>query len=88
MVIQPAPGAGRPTIRLTYPLRRPADAATWASLVFDSNDVTLRGLRVVVDAKGSETTMAGVLFRPGAHARVENCEFVQAEPPPTRSAPA
>jgi hypothetical protein len=53
----------------------------WAALVFESDEVILKGVRLVVDAAGSQMPMAGVLFRRGLRWTVDGCEFVQTAPP-------
>lgn len=68
-----------PTIRLKY---NPAIVAKdpLAILTVLSGQVTIRGIRFVIDAAGTETAMTALAYKDGI-LRVKNCEFDQQELP-------
>jgi serine/threonine protein kinase len=77
-------GNRRPMIRFSY------DGASSggdlrAPLTIESKNASIRGIRFIVDARQAPATpMAAVWFRGGQH-KVEECDFFQAQPAPTRS---
>jgi serine/threonine protein kinase len=67
-----------PTIWIPYdPRHRPSPR--WTGLLLGGDEVTLRDLRIVIDAKISGARMAGVVLQ-GKRNNVVNCEFVQYQP--------
>jgi serine/threonine protein kinase len=83
----------KPTIRFTYDVGIANELLAQArlgephALILESDDVTVKGLRFVIDAKGSTQRMASLILR-GATASdakgqylVEGCEFLQAGQP-------
>src|SRR5260370_39634208 len=67
-----------PTIWIPYdPRHRPSPR--WTGLLLGGDEVTLRDLRIVIDAKISGARMAGVVLQ-GKRNNVLNCEFVQHQP--------
>jgi serine/threonine protein kinase len=71
--------AGKPpTLWIPYdPRHRPSPR--WTGLLLGGDEVTLRDLRIVIDAKVSSARMAGVVLQGGRN-NVFNCEFVQYQP--------
>ncbi len=69
----------RPTVKIIH--HSPANQQQpWAALTVEGPDVTVEGIRFVVDASGGNYEMVGLrLVGPGRH-RVKDCEFVQANP--------
>ncbi len=80
LVVRAKDPARPPTVWLKYDGRRPP-ASVWAALTASADEVELEGIRFVVDAAMSESSMAAVLLQGGRTHRVTNCEFVQAQPP-------
>jgi hypothetical protein len=71
-------GPRRPTIRFSYdalPGKGPRAALTFQGC----RAVTLEGLRFVLDQRGGDTELIGVLFKGGQHHQVSRCEFIQAQ---------
>ncbi len=72
----------RPVIRIKPEATAPS--SLWAALKVQSGSVTLRGLRFEIDGNvAPETTMAA-LYCQGGRIDVEDCEFVQLQPPDDR----
>ncbi len=65
----------RPTIRLNHELNR--NPQIWAALTMYGGKATIRGLRFLVDAKGTQTLMAALCQRDGGSLTVSGCEFIQ-----------
>ncbi|MGH9675507.1 MAG: serine/threonine-protein kinase, partial [Candidatus Acidiferrum sp.] len=69
----------RPVIKLTHH-SSPTQKQPWAALSVAGADVTVSGLRFVIDALGANYEMMGLrLIGRGRHV-VKNCEFVQVMP--------
>ncbi len=83
VTIQPASSDHRPTIHFTHNSRPQEGAAPWTAVSIDSPDVTVRGVRILVDGRWADVSMVGLRLHsptPGGSFRVGNCEFVQARP--------
>jgi serine/threonine protein kinase len=78
-----AKSTGRmPTIRFTHD-GRPQVAAPWTAVSIDSPDVTVRGVRILIDGCAADVGMVGLRLHaptPGGSFMVDNCEFIQARP--------
>jgi hypothetical protein len=71
------------SVRFSYDAhpRGRKDPAPRVALTVEAPEVTVEGVRFVVDARESPgTDMVGLLLRGGRQHRVERCEFVQARP--------
>jgi serine/threonine protein kinase len=79
ITVRPKDPSQRPTIKLSH--RTPVNRGqTWAGLTLSGADVTVEGVRFVVDARGGDYEMVGLrLIGPG-HYLVKDCEFVQVTP--------
>jgi len=75
LTLEPEEGK-RPTIRLRHQLGG-KEQQVWAALTILGGKATVRGLRFVVDAKGTQTLMSALVQRDGGSLNVSNCEFVQ-----------
>lgn len=76
----------RPTLRLAYDADlRDEDGEgfpVWTALTLKGGKVTLRGLRFEINAKQApRIIMAAVKLQEGGQLHLENCEFVQYDPP-------
>jgi hypothetical protein len=78
VIVRPKTPGPRPTIRLNSGGGR--QQSVWAALTVAGDDVSVEGLRFVVDAQGGNYEMVGLrLLGRGKHL-VKNCEFVQVMP--------
>jgi len=67
-----------PTLVIPYdPRHKPS--SRWTGLLLGGDEVTLRDLRIVIDAKQSSARMAGVVLQ-GKRNKLVNCEFFQYQP--------
>ena len=87
LVIQPKDPARRATIRLKYnpELREEngEEVPAWTALTIHQGAVTLRNLRFEIDGARAQIRMAAVKLLEGGRLTLENCEFVQLNPPET-----
>jgi len=81
IVLQAEDPTRRPTIQLKYDASARDELPLWAALTARGGTVTLRNLRFVIDAAGTETPMACIAGE-GARLKFERCEFVHTGFPP------
>jgi serine/threonine protein kinase len=82
VTIRSASAGRRPTIRFTHN-SRPQGTNPWTAVSIDSPDVTVRGVRILVDGRSADVGMVGLRLRapaPRGMFKVDNCEFIQARP--------
>ena len=84
IVLQAEDPTRRPTIQLKYDASARDELPLWAALTARGGTVTLRNLRFVIDAAGTETPMACIAGE-GARIKFERCEFVHTGFPPDDS---
>jgi serine/threonine protein kinase len=69
------------TVRLSYDSRpQDDDKGTRAVFTILGKESQVEGIRFVVDARESQTALAGLVFRGGGQHRVSRCTFLQARP--------
>ena len=82
VTIQAKPGR-RPTIRFTHD-GDAQEGNPWVGVSIDSPNVTIRGVRFLVDGRASDVRMAALRLHAPAGAlstfTVNNCEFIQVRP--------
>jgi serine/threonine protein kinase len=69
----------RPTIKLSH-RSPPSQPQAWAALTISGDEVSVEGVRFVVDALGGNYEMMGLRLVGRGHYRVKDCEFVQVTP--------
>jgi serine/threonine protein kinase len=82
VTIQATSSDRRPTILFTHN-SRPQGANPWTAVSIDSPDVTVRGVRILIDGRSADVGMVGLKLHapaPGGSFKVDNCEFIQARP--------
>jgi serine/threonine protein kinase len=80
VTIQAISSDRRPTIRFTHD-GRPQGVNPWTAVSIDSPDVTVRGVRIIVDGRSADVRMVGLRLNApasGGSFKVDNCEFIQA----------
>jgi hypothetical protein len=77
VIFRPARPGARPTLRFAYDAEPPRGLS--AALTIDSPHAVVEGLRFVVDARGGDAPLAGLLVK-GGRAEVRGCDFFQARP--------
>jgi serine/threonine protein kinase len=82
VIIEAADPQQRPAIRLKYDPGSDTGDRILAALELHSPRVTIRGVRIVVDAASALKPMAGVLLRGTQAGLIDNCELLQLNPPP------
>jgi hypothetical protein len=72
----------RPTIRFNHDAPPQEGPKPWAAVSIESPDVTVSGVRVLVDGQNAEVAVVGLRLRgpAGASFTVDKCEFIQARP--------
>jgi len=80
ITIRAHPTQLRPTIWFAYDGSSREKATEWAALLLEADEVTLQGLRIIVDARESQLRLTGVLVRGGRKHLVEDCQFIQTAP--------
>ncbi|HEV3204821.1 MAG TPA: hypothetical protein VGY77_10575, partial [Gemmataceae bacterium] len=87
LVIGPKDPNRRATLRLKYdPQLREEnreEIPVWAALTIRKGTLTLRNLRFEIDASHTQIRMAALKLLEGGRLKLENCEFVQSNPPRT-----
>jgi hypothetical protein len=86
LIVEPSPELRtRPTIRLTYnpnlPREGPEGVPVWTAITVRAGRLVLRGLRFEVNATQAEIHMAAVRLQGSGQLALENCEFLQVNPP-------
>lgn len=69
-----------PVLKLNYDGR--AAVNSWALLAFEADEVTVQDLKLVMDARLSDTRMQGLLIKGGKNHMVRRCQVVQAQASP------
>ena len=73
----------RPTIRFNYNTNVQEGPNPWAAVSIDSPDVTVKGVRILIDGRSADVDMVGLRLHsttPNGTFQVDNCEFIQARP--------
>jgi serine/threonine protein kinase len=85
LTLHAAKDAARPpTVHITYTGAGRFKTARWMGLLLRAEEITLRGLRIVIDAKSADTHLAGLVLQ-GSRLYVTDCEFVQVNPSSSES---
>jgi hypothetical protein len=80
VIVRPKYHEQRPTIKLSH--RSPASQplTPWAALTVSGEEVTIEGVRFVINAAGGNYKMVGLRLVGGGRYHVKDCEFVQVMP--------
>jgi serine/threonine protein kinase len=79
VVVRPAVAGQRPTIRLSHHSPQ-TQLQPWAALTISGDNVSVEGIRFVVDASGGNYEMMALHLLGKGRYRVKDCEFVQIAP--------